>query len=101
MRIPPASRSLILQDLISLGRFLLLPSDDLSLAEILKSPLFGLNDDDLIDICCGREGKTVWSSLASNPKYNDVYSILQNLCNFDIWVEIAALLMYNNSQSGK
>ena len=34
------------KDLISLGKFLLLPTDDLSLAEVLKSPLFGLDDDD-------------------------------------------------------
>src|SRR5690606_41637468 len=29
------------QDLVALGRFLLLPEDDLSLAAVLKSPLFG------------------------------------------------------------
>jgi len=35
------------EDLIALGRFLLLPEDDLSLAAVLKSPLFGCDDDDL------------------------------------------------------
>ena len=75
------SEQIAVQDLISLGRFLLLPSDDLSLAEVLKSPLFGLNDDDLINICCGREGKTVWSSLVGNHQYDNVYKVLQDLCN--------------------
>ncbi len=75
------SEQIAVQDLISLGRFLLLPSDDLSLAEVLKSPLFGLNDDDLITICCERGAKTVWSSLAGNSDYNEIYKILQNLCN--------------------
>ncbi len=75
------SEQIAVQDLISLGRFLLLPSDDLSLAEILKSPLFGLDDDDLINICCERDRKTVWSSLASIPQYGDVYATLQELCN--------------------
>ena len=36
-----------IQDLISLGRYILQPSDDLSLAELLKSPLFGWDDDQL------------------------------------------------------
>lgn len=75
------SEQIAVQDLISLGRFLLLPSDDLSLAEVLKSPLFGLDDDDLINICCERGGKTVWNSLANNPQYSDVYKVLQDLCN--------------------
>lgn len=35
-------------DLVSLGRAMLLPDDDLSLAEILTSPLFGLNEYDLL-----------------------------------------------------
>ena len=35
------------QDLMALGDFLTLPEDDLSLATILKSPLFDLDDDDL------------------------------------------------------
>lgn len=30
-----------IQDLIALGQFLLLPNDDLTLATVLKSPLFG------------------------------------------------------------
>ncbi|POF34116.1 double-strand break repair helicase AddA [Roseibium marinum] len=38
------------QDLAALGRFLLLPEDDLSLACVLKSPLFDLTDNDLLEI---------------------------------------------------
>jgi len=37
-------------DLLALGRALTLPEDDLSLAAVLKSPLFDLDDDDLIDL---------------------------------------------------
>ena len=35
------------QDLMALGRFVLLPQDDLSLAAVLKSPLFNLSEDDI------------------------------------------------------
>jgi ATP-dependent helicase/nuclease subunit A len=52
-------------DLISLGRFLLLPSDDLSLAEALKSPLFGLDDDDLFAIAHDRGDASLWRSLGA------------------------------------
>ncbi|ADZ72613.1 double-strand break repair helicase AddA [Polymorphum gilvum] len=55
------------KDLIALGRFILLPEDDLSLACVLKSPLFGLDDDALLEIARDpvdrlRAG-TLWQSL--------------------------------------
>lgn len=59
------------QDLLSLGRFLLLPADDLSLAEVLKSPLFGLNDDDLFNLCYGRKA-SLWQSLRQNKSYDKI-----------------------------
>ena len=37
------------KDLIALAEFLVLPEDDLSLAIVLKSPLFDLDDDDLTE----------------------------------------------------
>lgn len=49
-------------DLLSLAQFSLLPEDDLALATVLKSPLVGLNDDDLFEIAYGREG-SLWQSL--------------------------------------
>ncbi len=42
------------QDLLALVAFLLLPEDDLSLAALLKSPLYGLDDDDLFVLCNDR-----------------------------------------------
>jgi ATP-dependent helicase/nuclease subunit A len=41
-------------DLVVAGRAALLPDDDLTLATALKSPLVGLNDDDLIRIAASR-----------------------------------------------
>lgn len=52
------------QDLMALGRHLILPEDDLSLAAALKSPLFDLNEDDLFRIAAQRpEGLTVGQHL--------------------------------------
>lgn len=46
-------------DLMALADALLSPDDDLSLASVLKSPLFGLTDDDLIALCPGRRGRLI------------------------------------------
>ena len=43
-------------DLMNLADALLLPQDDLALATVLKSPLFGLDDDDLYNIAHDRAG---------------------------------------------
>jgi ATP-dependent helicase/nuclease subunit A len=42
-------------DLMVLADALLLPADDLALATVLKSPLFGLDDDDLFEIAWKRK----------------------------------------------
>ena len=44
-------------DLMALAEALLLPQDDLALATVLRSPLFGFSDEDLFEIACDR-GRT-------------------------------------------
>ena len=55
-------------DLVSIAQTLLLPSDDLSLAETLKTPLFGLDDDALFDLAYNRGDQTLWAALQSSAK---------------------------------
>ena len=66
------SDQIAVEDLLSLGDFLTLPEDDLSLAEVLKSPLIGLDDDDLMALAVGRKGM-LWKSLidhaGDNPRF--------------------------------
>jgi len=50
------------QDLLSLAKFCLQPLDDLSLAEVLKSPLIGWSDTELFEIAHGRRG-SLWAAL--------------------------------------
>ena len=69
------------QDLVSLGRFLLLPSDDLSLAEVLKSPLFGLSDDDLFILCYNRGNLSLWQRLCAEDAFASISSVLKDLLN--------------------
>ncbi|MSO54932.1 MAG: double-strand break repair helicase AddA [Rhodospirillales bacterium] len=49
-------------DLMALGRFLLLPEDDLNLATLLKGPLIGLDEEQLFRLAHGRDG-TLWTAL--------------------------------------
>jgi len=42
------------QDMLALGRFLLQPHDDLSLAAVLKSPIFGLDEQRLFEVAAER-----------------------------------------------
>ncbi len=53
------------KDLLALGRVLLLPQDDLSLAAVMKSPLLELDDDDLIALAPEREA-SLWEALAAS-----------------------------------
>lgn len=60
------------QDLMALGRFLLCPGDDLSLAAILKSPLFNLDEDALLALAAGRgDRQSLWSRLKDRAKADD------------------------------
>jgi len=51
-------------DLTALGRFVLLPDDDLTLAEVLKSPLIGFDDEQLFALAHGR-GDSLWRALGA------------------------------------
>ncbi|MEW6124192.1 MAG: double-strand break repair helicase AddA [Pseudomonadota bacterium] len=62
-------------DLMALGDALLSPDDDLSLAAMLKSPLFGLTDDDLLALCPGREGR-LRAALAREPRFAGIVETL-------------------------
>jgi len=48
-------------DLVAAGRAALTPDDDLTIATVLKSPLIGLDDDDLLDLAPCRSGSLVAS----------------------------------------
>ncbi len=53
------------QDLMALGRFVLLPQDDLSLAALLKSPLFNLSEDAIAELAAGRPvSVSLWQRLS-------------------------------------
>jgi ATP-dependent helicase/nuclease subunit A len=59
------TEELAVMDLMALGEALLLPEDDLTLAIVLKSPLFGLDEDDLFELAWERAGQSLHQRLAA------------------------------------
>ena len=57
------AEQLAVQDLVALGRFLLLPEDDLTLAVVLKGPLFGVDEEQLFALAYDRGEQSLWSRL--------------------------------------
>jgi len=57
---------LAVRDLMAAIRFVLQPEDDLNLASLLVSPLFGLSQDELYQIGFGRSG-SLWQAAANHP----------------------------------
>jgi ATP-dependent helicase/nuclease subunit A len=54
-------------DLMALADALLLPDDDLALASVLKSPLFGLSEEQLFELAWDRKGSLRASLRAKSP----------------------------------
>ncbi|MDE1939488.1 MAG: double-strand break repair helicase AddA [Alphaproteobacteria bacterium] len=70
------TEQIAVMDLIALGRFALLPEDDLNLAALLRSPLIGLSEDDLFTLAHFREG-TLWSALSQRrEEFAEAYDFL-------------------------
>jgi ATP-dependent helicase/nuclease subunit A len=71
------TENIAVMDLMALGDALLLSEDDLALACVLKSPLFGFGDDDLFTLCHDRSDTLAASLGASdNPRYAEAANTL-------------------------
>ncbi|MBM3488770.1 MAG: double-strand break repair helicase AddA, partial [Alphaproteobacteria bacterium] len=74
---------LAVQDLMALGRFALLPEDDLTLAVVLKGPLVGFDDDALFALAWNRGGRGLWATLVARagdtPGFGAAHVLLADL----------------------
>jgi ATP-dependent helicase/nuclease subunit A len=68
-------------DLMALADSLLLPHDDLALASVLRSPLYGFSDKELFDIAADRGRKTLRAALAAHAgeKFGEASARLEAL----------------------
>jgi ATP-dependent helicase/nuclease subunit A len=60
---------IVFEDLLSLAKFALLPEDDLNLACLLKSPIIGITEEELFQLCHTRHS-SVWNSLIEKQTTN-------------------------------
>jgi ATP-dependent helicase/nuclease subunit A len=73
---------LAVMDLIALGDVLLLPEDDLSLAAVLRSPLFGLSEEALFELAHERAAASLYQRLQAareRPPFAEAYQRLREL----------------------
>jgi ATP-dependent helicase/nuclease subunit A len=67
-------------DLVAFAEFLLMPDDDLTLAALLKSPLVGLTEEELFQLCIDRGDTSLWSRLnmlaPENPSFRAAVKLL-------------------------
>jgi ATP-dependent helicase/nuclease subunit A len=69
-------------DLMALADALLLPDDDLALASVLKSPLFGLSEEQLFELAWDRKGSlraSLRAKTSDNPAFAATNSALDEL----------------------
>ncbi len=87
---------LIVEDMLALGKFCLLPEDEFTLSIILKSPLIGIDDDDLFKLAYDRK-TNLWQALkaAKSPKWQSIYERLnawlklsKTLRPFDFYMQV-------------
>jgi len=74
---------LAVMDLLALAHFSLLPSDDLTLATVLKGPFVGLDDEALFTLSHGRKG-SVWQALLrrkNEPKFAAAAAFLSDMAS--------------------
>ncbi|MEI9989271.1 MAG: double-strand break repair helicase AddA [Rhizomicrobium sp.] len=66
------TEQIAVMDLIALGRFVLLPQDDYTLAAVLRSPLCRVSEDALFQLSHDRKGP-LWSALQQRRDENDAF----------------------------
>jgi ATP-dependent helicase/nuclease subunit A len=73
------SEHVVFQDLMALGRFARFPTDDLTLAALLRSPFCDIDEEGLFDLASGRAG-SLWAVLGrradERPAWREAVSFL-------------------------
>lgn len=75
------SENLLIQDLIAASIFATSPHDDLNLAALLKSPLFSVSEEELLEICNFKNQyqTTIYKALQRIEKFNLIFFTLAEL----------------------
>ena len=72
--------SLIIQDLLSVAKFVCLKEDDLNLIHLLKSPFFNFNEEQIFSICQIKNQQNI--SVFEALKNNNIFEYLEAIIDF-------------------
>ncbi len=75
------SSHIAFEDLLALGRFILFPDDDLTLAALLKSPFCGLGDDDVYALAKGRRA-TLWAEMRRRSEERPAWTAARSVLDW-------------------
>ena len=102
------TRDIAVQDLLAIADMILFPEDNLALASALKSPLIGLNEDQLFTLAQPRE-HTLWGALqrSKDPALQAIKAYLTNVLEhaannrpYELFNHILTYPCPANAQSG-
>lgn len=68
--------NLTIMDLMSVAKLVLLPEDDLNLAGLLKSPIIGMNEQQLYELLVNKNDNSLWDNLSA---CEEIYAKLNSL----------------------
>ena len=94
-----ANDNLIIQDILSLLKFILLPNDDLNLAGLLKTPIIGINEGELFQLAYNRQGTSLWQHIQqSKPAFHDYLLSLVDFYQHNTVYDLILKVMYQDNK---
>ncbi|MDR1983031.1 MAG: UvrD-helicase domain-containing protein [Holosporaceae bacterium] len=85
------SDELIVEDLIALAEFSIFPLDDLMCARVLKSPIVGMSEEDLMRVCLERKDDNLWHYIQTTEYFPEK---LQNYVSHALELSAFDFFMY-------
>lgn len=79
------SKDIIIQDLLAVAKFVLLPIDEFNLAYLLKSPFVGLSEEKVHDLCFIKGNENLYSYLKNEQEIINKLKLLQACYDGDIY----------------
>lgn len=72
-------QEVIVQDLLAVMQFLETPTDDLSFAQVLKSPMVSLSEEDFYGLCEQRRGRSLWATFYTEKREHPLCHLFKEL----------------------
>jgi ATP-dependent helicase/nuclease subunit A len=91
------SKNLSVMDLISAGKFVVSPNDDLNLASLLKSPLIGLDDELIQYLALSKGSDSIWQLICNHYDRPSIASIINDQLEYAYSILNTLMLLHKVS----